>query len=251
MIERKGLEQIGKMLGFTIWQDEKDYLQHLFLLFLSRHAKNELVFKGGTALQKTYALGRFSIDLDFTLNGNIETAALLHKIAANFSDAGYGAEEKHQKKGTGIASALNIRGPLYDGREKTLSTLRVDISAREKVILKPVWREVVPMYEDLRPYTVLVMDAREILAEKMRAVMTRTKARDVYDLWFLLQKGVGCDTGLVSQKLAYYQMDWKLTEFRKRLQMKESIWEAELRPLLADVPPFAGVRKAVLEKVGV
>ena len=107
------------------------------------------------------------------------------------------------------------------------------------------------MYEDLRPYTVLVMDAREILAEKMRAVMTRTKARDVYDLWFLLQKGVGCDTGLVSQKLAYYQMDWKLTEFRKRLQMKESIWEAELRPLLADVPPFAGVRKAVLEKVGV
>jgi len=72
MLFKEDLQKLTKISGFNLWQTEKDYLQHLFLLFLSKEAKREFVFKGGTALQKIYGLNRFSIDLDFTLSDDRE-----------------------------------------------------------------------------------------------------------------------------------------------------------------------------------
>lgn len=72
MLSRAELEKFMSVLGFNIWQVERDYLQHLFLMLLSRHAGNELVFKGGTSLQKVYGLNRFSIDIDFTQNSDLD-----------------------------------------------------------------------------------------------------------------------------------------------------------------------------------
>ena len=66
MLNRNELEKYKIGLGFNIWQVERDYLQHLILLFLSKRIAGELIFKGGTALQKAFGLNRFSIDLDFT-----------------------------------------------------------------------------------------------------------------------------------------------------------------------------------------
>jgi predicted nucleotidyltransferase component of viral defense system len=81
MLKREDLEKFKSVTGLNIWQIERDYLQHLFLLFLSRYVKDELVFKGGTALQKAYALNRFSIDLDFTLNdANFDSQTLFKKL---------------------------------------------------------------------------------------------------------------------------------------------------------------------------
>lgn len=39
------------------------------------------------------------------------------------------------------------------------------------------------------------------MAEKIRAFLTRAKGRDLYDLWFLLEKGVKIDPLLVDKKL--------------------------------------------------
>ena len=63
MISKEDLKQYSKIIGFNLGQTETDYLQHLFLLLMSRHLYGELVFKGGTALQKAYGLNRFSVDL--------------------------------------------------------------------------------------------------------------------------------------------------------------------------------------------
>ena len=45
------------------------------------------------------------------------------------------------------------------------------------------------------------MDPKEIMSEKIRALMTRTKARDLYDIYFLVRKNVKLDTQLVAKKL--------------------------------------------------
>jgi len=59
MLTRKELESFRNVLGFNLGQAEKDYLQHLLLFLMSKNARSELVFKGGTCLQKAYGLGRF------------------------------------------------------------------------------------------------------------------------------------------------------------------------------------------------
>lgn len=46
----------------------------------------------------------------------------------------------------------------------------------------------------------------EIVAEKVRAIMTREKGRDIYDLWFLLNKNILIDNNLVEEKLKYYDI---------------------------------------------
>jgi predicted nucleotidyltransferase component of viral defense system len=46
----------------------------------------------------------------------------------------------------------------------------------------------------------------EILAEKIRAVMTRKKGRDLYDLWYLLAKGAQMDRDMLKKKLAFYDL---------------------------------------------
>jgi predicted nucleotidyltransferase component of viral defense system len=70
MLTKEELRTYEKTVGFNLWQVEKDYLQHLVLLFLYSRIKNEPVFKGGTALQKVFGLNRFSIDLDFSSTKN-------------------------------------------------------------------------------------------------------------------------------------------------------------------------------------
>ena len=85
MITKEDLKEYGRTFGFNLGQAEKDYLQHIFLLFLSRNISNELVFKGGTALQKIYGINRFSIDLDFTKARECNVLEIMGKINKNIN----------------------------------------------------------------------------------------------------------------------------------------------------------------------
>ncbi len=249
MLKRTDLEKMKTATGFNAGQAEKDYLQHMFLLFLSRHTKNELVFKGGTALQKAYGLNRFSIDLDFTLNREISAREIIDRVIADLNKIGCMTIAKYTPKGTGVNAMLKIQGPLYDGREKTLASLKIEISSREKILLDPAWKEIVPPYSDLQPYIAYIMQPEEILVEKILAIMTRTKARDVYDLWFLLKKGFKFDADMAKKKLEYCKKEWDFEEFKKKISTVERIWQAELAPLIAAFPDFPCVKKYVLEQV--
>jgi len=48
------------------------------------------------------------------------------------------------------------------------------------------------------------MKKEEILAEKVRAMSIRRRARDLYDIAFLLKKGVSMEYELINKKLSYY-----------------------------------------------
>lgn len=246
MINRQQLEQLKYALGFTIWQAEKDYLQHLFLLFLSRRSKGELIFKGGTALQKAHGLGRFSIDLDFNLGQpDFDARGLLEKIASDLSLFGYATAFGVQDGKSSKPSSLKVKGPLYDGTEKTLSTLRIDVSMREATLLEPHAIDIIPLYPDMPPYFATVMALEEILAEKIRAIMCRASARDVYDLWFLLNKNVEPDLPLINKKLEYCNMKFDKKAFLDAVDSRKGVWESELGQLLRSVPEFSPVRNYV------
>lgn len=237
MISKTELAKYCTVRGLNLWQIEKDYLQHLFLIFLSENKETDLIFKGGTALNKAYGLNRFSIDLDFTDTGNGAISPAMEKIARNINDFGYPTELKELKT-IGKTYVLKIKGPLYENSPVSVSSLRIEISQRENVLLNPNLKEIVPVYQDLRPYLIKVMTESEILAEKVRAIMTRNKPRDVFDLHFLIKKGVKFDTPFINKKLGYYKEEYSREKFIAKLKEKKALWEKEMKKYVTRLPDF-------------
>ena len=58
------------------------------------------------------------------------------------------------------------------------------------------------------PYPVVkCLTWEEILAEKIRALMCRAKGRDLFDIWYLLSKGIEIDWTMVNRKMAFYKKE--------------------------------------------
>ena len=243
MLTRKDLISYKETTGFNLGQVEKDYVQHLFLINLYRKTKDELIFKGGTALQKIYGLNRFSEDLDFTQRKTIDMGNTLKHIATNMKIFGCEISEKKKKDDKiGCKYQIKAKGPLFDGTERSHTHIWLDISKREQVLEPFKINTVTPIYQDLPPYTISVMDPSEIMAEKIRAILTRNNARDVYDLWFLTQKKIKISLPLVNSKLTYYKKSFDLDEFKKSIENKERIYKQEMEQLVPTIISFEEIK---------
>jgi len=249
MLTKEELEKFKSLTGFNLGQIETDYLQHLFLLFLSKYIKDELIFKGGTALQKTYSLNRFSEDLDFTLVKEIDIGSIIKKITKDISNFGFEAEFNEFKSKTSKNYRLRIKGPLYNETEKSIASLRIEISTRNDSLLKPEIKEIIPVYNDLQPYLLLVMEINEILSEKIRTIFQREKARDVYDIWFLLKREVKPDFKLINKKMKFFDLKFSKTQFSKKTNLVKKIWKEELKGYVNIIPNFKDVKKFIFSKI--
>jgi uncharacterized protein len=251
MIIKEELRQLGANLGFTVYQAEKDFMQHLFLKQLYSVSGREFVFKGGTAIQKIFGLNRFSEDLDFTLNGSHVQYKMYIEKAIKKMKAIYETElttESIIKKS--YHCKIRIKGPLFTGHQLSYSYLKLELSQRDDLVQEPEIKKIVPIYPTLPPYTVYYMPINEILSEKVRAIMTRNKARDVYDLWFLLKKHNNIDTKLVDYKLQSYQKSFSNDDFFYSIRSKEKVWASELKILLKYIPDFHEIINEIFEMIG-
>jgi len=243
----------------SVWQIERDYMQHIMLSAIYSKIADELVFKGGTMLQKTGVVDRFSIDLDFT--GSIDDNALLElakHVQRYFEGLGTKCEYKFEAAGKAQGNVninFYIEGPYYllNKTEKAKVILRLQISRREKVLLKPESRLIVPSYSGLLPYPVFAMRLEEVAAEKVRAIMTRNEPRDIYDLYLLVQKGTIIHDYLVRKKLEGYA-EFSLEEFEEQINKKEEAWDKELKNILfkasaEHLVDFQLAKKAILESL--
>lgn len=243
MLTKKELRTHSQQMNYNTAQIEKDYLQHLFLLYLYKATGNEFIFKGGTALQKCLSLNRFSEDLDFTFIGeNNNISEIVNDITQKMSLL-YETDVQTPKQRITFDNSekfiLKIKGPLFTpGKDLTLASLRIDISLREKLLSNPSFIAINPIYSTIPLYSVKTMSYDEILAEKIRAIISRKKARDIYDVWFLLKKNIRINTDLVKQKLLLVQQKYSERLLIKKIKEKEFLWEKELKSLLIDFPEF-------------
>lgn len=248
MISKEELIELSKKTGLKPFMQEKHYLQSLVLSRIYSVVTAELVFKGGTALFFFNGLNRFSEDLDFSLNGDIELDPIKDSISSGFELLNIPVEITDVDSQAGVSFKVKAQGPLYSG-ELSIGVVDVEISDRRDVLLNPVAKNLVPIYDDLRPFTVSVMDLKEIMAEKVRAVLKRDKARDIYDIWFLLKKGVAADERLFEKKMDYYGESFRKSDFDKAVLLKKKLWKSELSGLIGAFPSFEEVQKLILESL--
>lgn len=151
--------------------------------------KNKLIFKGGTALSKIYYPfdWRVSEDLDFTLSKNATLAEVSRTLLGEFpgivEEESGGIvlnfkEESFVNPGFLRARAQFI-GPI------SRNTIKIEVT-HEDFIGEYHTIEVPQTYDytrfHLRSYTL-----NNILAEKLRSLIERTRIRDYYDSWRLLR----------------------------------------------------------------
>ncbi len=184
---------------------ERDYVLSWVLAGLHRRPvlAEMLVFKGGTALRKCYFSDyRFSADLDFTLSASpppqelsseIEAACRtiteetgLRLVSVDFRTLrDVPGEEAHQGR-------IEYTGPL--GRlGGDQPRVKLDLTIYETLVLPPEHRPVHHPYSDADSLdlSVPVYALDEMLAEKLRAMLRRARARDLYDVWQLLTRYAG------------------------------------------------------------
>jgi len=245
MITKEEIKDYAKTYGLKPWQAEKEYFQHMILHLIYSNTSS-LLFKGGTAIKKAYGLKRFSEDLDFTQIGEIDADTLFDKISKDISiKYGYITSLKKMKvkEEIGVAFRFSINGPLLEPSGLGQCYIYIEISKREV----PKTREVItirPIYPDLPDYTVLIMSKEEILAEKVRAITTRDKARDLYDLWYLLSQGIKIKQDWINEKMIYYKLKFSKKSFYKELEKYKKSWN-DMGQLTNFVPTFDEVMELV------
>lgn len=236
MLDYEGLENIGKLKRLPLINAEKDYLQDLILFSIYSKIGKELIFKGGTCLYKIYKVNRFSEDLDFTLNKNIDMKKISNKIISDLillDIKGRIKEIKVYKKEINIRFIFN--GPLYKGGKETQCFIPLNISMKENVLLEPRREPILPLYKEISSFEVFAMQEEEILAEKVRAIFTRTKPRDIYDLWFLVvRKNIPFDFQLINKKLALYNLKFDFEGFKGKIERSKVMWQTDLKNLIID-----------------
>jgi predicted nucleotidyltransferase component of viral defense system len=107
---------------------------------------------------------------------------------------------------------------------------------------------ITPIYKDLPPYTIPVMNPEEIMAEKIRAILTRDSARDVYDLWFLIEKKNKVPVSLINSKLEYYKKVFSFDEFKNSVEKKEKIYKQEMQQLIPVLISFEEIKSSLLSQ---
>ena len=246
MLTKAQIQRLAQRHGIGMQVQERDYLQHL-LLWLLYSRSQELIFKGGTALRLVYGGNRYSEDLDFNGPGDVALLRVTwQEVVARLEDFGALAEVRSTwTSDVGYSFDVSYQGPLYDGRDRSKGKVRVDVNRRPEEV--ETRRELVASeYDDVRPFVVTVLTLEHLVAEKVRALLVRSKPRDLYDLWLLLRQGVRPDPALIERKLALYGMAWDPDVLAETMERVRADWERDLRPLLPQFVPYEDARDGVV-----
>lgn len=246
MLTTQQLQRIAQRHGIGLQAQERDYVQYLLLSCLYGRSQG-LVFKGGTALRMLHRSPRYSEDLDFNTTHDVAASkALFRQAIADLARFGVMAMARNAwESAVGYSLDLSFQGPLSDGRDRSKGNVRVDVNLRPE----PVAQErqlLTPEYDDVVPFVLTALTLEHLFAEKVRALLMRGKARDLYDLWWLTERGVGVELALINATLAPYERTFAWERFRQQVETLAKSWQRDLRPLLGQVPEFAWVRERVV-----
>lgn len=208
----------------------REYLQILFLNKLYKYEKSSQVFfKGGTAIHFLFGASRFSEDLDFTVTvSESDFLSFIYVVFKEFEKEGeYSFKERKTITGKRFLLTANRDVLPY------ATFINLDFSFREKV-LRPEKSTFDTPYPVIFTSFIYHLSREEIYAEKIRALLTRQKGRDLFDLWFLSSQGVLINNDLVKEKLKYYKrIDFTNKEILNIIEnFSEKEFETDMRPFI-------------------
>ncbi len=170
---------------------------------LQRRLRAQVVWKGGTVL-RLEGSERFSRDLDATRrSASLTTPRLKRTLRELAEGAAYLTSTEVAVKPTSVVALYRFAVP---GVRQPIR-IEIEISLRERVLRPPVTVSTARIAHPsgIEPVVVSRLDDVELLAEKVRALVVRRASRDVYDVYWLLQRGGEFDPETFLQKMDDYR----------------------------------------------
>ena len=219
--------------GFVASVIEKNFHLTRILNRVNEHLSTDIVFKGGTLLNKVYLnYHRLSEDLDFAYRGDADLStrgkrskaimSIREKIPVFLDILGLTSDNPEGKgfnNSTQYLFNIQFQSVLSDKKEN----IKLEISLRQPPFLEPERVTIKHFFQD--PFTgedlieqgkVLALSLEESVAEKLKAAISRiTPAiRDYYDLGHFIRNGFDFNRSdflkMVDKKLRFdgYERDY-------------------------------------------
>jgi predicted nucleotidyltransferase component of viral defense system len=225
VISENRLRYISGLKGLNLIYLEKDYFLTVLLYLLKDVDK--ICFKGGTALNKIFLKHtRLSEDLDFACKCNISHVKdMVVGVLENNKDVFSGYNFENQTD-----SFFRIKvfyRSYFTGKDFVI----LDVNGKASVVLPPKKQRVEHFYEELPGFEILTLEPKELIAEKIRALITRNQPRDYFDVYMMLKTGYRIDLNLVKRKLEEAGQIFETERIFRNAQKIYTGWEDEIGKL--------------------
>ena len=243
MIRSQDIKEKAREYSVPVSTIERDYAQNWLLKYLYHP---NIILKGGTGIKKLYQENyRFSDDLDFSLTRPIKDKNL-------FTHINEAVDKAKEEVGINfqISSKLNktetgFRGKIYfniiQNATGTPLSIKVDITNynNEIILLPTEKKKIFHSYSDELNAEIEVYSLEEIFTEKIRALIQRTRVRDLYDvgmLYDLINKNKVLQ--ILDEKFDFKGVILDISSLTKRKDDFSSAWDASLRHQLKVIADF-------------
>lgn len=224
----------------------REYLQtHVLYSLQSVRAFEQIAFVGGTALRFLYGLGRYSEDLDFSLEHErgYSFDRLLHRVESDLANAGFDVTI-HPHKGEPVHSAfVSLPGLLYQAGLSPYRTEKLSVKIEIDTCPPAGATTTTTLINQHFLVALLHYDIPSLMSGTLHALLSRpyTKGRDVYDLlWYLSRPNpVSPNVSLLQNALA--QTGWNGPRIRAenwREVIANKIVGLDFAKITEDVGPF-------------
>ena len=243
MIRSQEIKEKAREYGVPTSTIERDYAQNWLLKYLYHP---DLILKGGTGIKKIYHENyRFSDDLDFSLTHPIKNKDLFTHINEAVDKAKEEVGINLQISSKFAKTETGFRGKIYfnmiQNAARTPLSIKVDITNydNEITLLPTEKKKIFHSYSDELNAEIEVYSLEEIFAEKIRALIQRTRARDLYDtgmLYNLINKDKVLQ--ILDEKFDFKGVILDISSLTKRKDDFSNAWDASLNHQLKVIPDF-------------
>ena len=221
MISREEIERLSTRNQMPKLAIAREYSQNCFLSeFYRLENSDRILFKGGTALRLIYQSPRYSEDLDFTAIKGIsymEIENLIMEVARSLIAWGFEADITEAKETTGGYLA-KIDFSFLDFK----INLKIEISFRKQKPKNGKEKEFTRIKNEFIPhYNIYQLFEDKIVDGKISALLSRSKPRDWYDLYFLMRAN-----------MLNFNHKKKFPEILEKLERKDADFKKELKSFL-------------------
>jgi len=214
----------------------REYLQARILATLQRTgAMVPLAFLGGTCLRFLFRIGRYSEDLDFSLEGRpqlYDLRSYLHALESELGAEGYDLEIKVSDRRVVHGAFIRFPGLLFElglsPHQRQILAVKIEVDTRPPagaVLDTTIVRRHVTLH--LQHH-----DRASLLAGKVHAILSRpyTKGRDIHDLYWYLSDPDWPAPNLNLLNKALLQTGWE------RGALERDTWTQVVRERLEQLP---------------
>ena len=221
------LEQASAETGFVRDNLEKVYRLADVLDFINNNVflKDMLVLKGGTAINLTvFDLPRLSVDIDMDLMNNcsreemLEARSEIEDLLIRYMTAsGYHIDARKGKS----AHSLGSWAFTYVNAGGNNDNIKVEINYSMRAhILQPVKKAFRSSFIE-KDLSVISLAPQELFGSKIKALLERTAARDLYDIYNMVIDDVfgEDDLSMLRKCVIFYKTVGSTGQFKKDLNL--------------------------------